>query len=390
MIVYSLTYLINSFGAFMQDPKNSRTIKTITVILLIFMSGTRYYMGGSDVYIYEGVYNRAPSVAVVLQYLFTGVNNGVNTNYETGYLLINSLIKSLGFSFWGFSLIFATMFYLLLMKGLEDFVPNWSIFFAIFMYKLMFYDTFISIRQGFTLAVFCLSLKYIRDGKWLKYFICCIIAFYIHRGAIFLFPLYFVRYIPMSKGFLRTVAILFLPTWLIRGRVNIGGIIESIISIIGFANKSEGWAEATEPISIIHTLELYIIIVLVLMFYEKIINNEREAEAKLALQIFVVAIPIFTLLSNWIVMTREKDYIVLMYGILIGMIVDGGTTMIQEYDDGYYPQNSVGYGNATAITTLFLIACYIGMIRYVLVFDGGVMKHFTSFFFKEGAHIFNW
>ena len=53
-------------------------------------------MGGSDVYAYEGVFNNVPDVFTILKYIFTGVNNGINTNYESGYLLINSIITKSG------------------------------------------------------------------------------------------------------------------------------------------------------------------------------------------------------------------------------------------------------------------------------------------------------
>lgn len=390
MGTYTITYLINSLG-FSANEKSKKIINFIVIALLIFISGTRYYMGGSDVLIYENVYNGAPSVGTVLRYLFTGVNNGVNPNYETGFILICSIIKGMGFSYFGFTLLFATLFYILMYKGLDGFVSNWAPFWALFMYKIMFYNTFISIRQGFTMAVFCYALKYIRDKKIVKYFIWCFIAFLIHRGAIILFPLYFIQYIPMTPKVIKYVAICFAPTWLIRGQVNLDGIINKIISVIGFANKSEGWAEVTEPISIIHTLECYIIVVLVLIFYDKIMSTKRQREVKLVLQLFILTIPIFTLFSNWIVMTREKDYFVMMYGILFGYMLEGGTTSPIEYDDEgnvlTKPSSHVGYGNARIVAIGILVACFIGMTRYVMVFDGGVLKHFTSFI-TEGVSIF--
>lgn len=134
-------------------------------------------MGGSDVLTYENVYNNVPSVSTVIKYMFTGINLGVNENYETGFLLICSIIKSLNFSSFGFTLIIALLFYILMYKGLKEFVPLWAPFWSLFMYKIMFYNTFISIRQGLTIAIFCYSLKYLRDNKWIRYFIICVVAF---------------------------------------------------------------------------------------------------------------------------------------------------------------------------------------------------------------------
>ena len=216
---------------------NRKKILYFTVFLLVVISGTRYYLGGSDVYVYENVYNTSPSIDVVLRYIFTGENVGVNTNYEVGFIFICSLLKTLRFSYFGFILMFTMFFYALIILGLKRFVPNWSIFIATFMYKIMFYNTFISIRQGFTLAIFCYSLQFIVDKKIFKYFITCMIAFFIHRGALLL-----------------------LPTKLIANKVIIGPILDKIIDIFGFSSKSDGWTEVTEPISIIHTIECYLIV----------------------------------------------------------------------------------------------------------------------------------
>lgn len=167
MIVYCLTYGINALGGYMN--KRSKQIITVFIfICLALISGTRYYMGGSDVYVYENVYNGAPSAAVVLKYLFTGINEGVNENYETGYILICSIIKSFGFTYFGFTLVFSCLFYLLVYHGLKYFVEDWSIFISAFMYKIFFYDTFISIRQGLTIAIFCYSIHFIVEKNLLN------------------------------------------------------------------------------------------------------------------------------------------------------------------------------------------------------------------------------
>lgn len=384
MYLYSLTYFINSLG-FIVNKKNREILTLVTLVLLVFISGTRYYMGGSDVYVYENVYNGAPAVWKILVYIFTGINKGINENYEIGFLLICSIIKSMRFSYFGFTLVFAVLFYALVYKGLQDFVPNWAPFFALFMYKIMFYNTFISIRQGFTIAIFCYSLKYIRDKKWIQYFLLSYIAFTIHRGALIMFLLYFVQFIPLTKKVIYWTAILFAPTWLIREQINLENIMQQIIDIVGYEQKSEMWLEATEPISIIHTIECYIMVVLVLIFYDKIINNSRKREAQLVLRLFLVTIPVFTILSNWIVMTREKDYLVLMYGIIFGYILDGGTTSLRVRTNGVLDYR--GISNYKIITILVITACFVGMTRYVMVFDGGVLSHFTSFI-TEGVSIF--
>ena len=177
MIIYSLTYAINALSTAVKK-KDEKILRIIVFLLLIFMSGTRYYMGGSDVYTYENVYNGVPQISAVLKYIFTGVNEGVNINYESGYILLCSIGRFLRLSYFGFLLGYSTLFYVLLYNGLKGIIEEWGIFLALFMYKLMFYNTFISIRQGMTLAVFCYALKYIVNKKPVRYFIYIVVQLY--------------------------------------------------------------------------------------------------------------------------------------------------------------------------------------------------------------------
>lgn len=369
MILYCFTYILNAFSAFGKK-KQSKILDVIVLFLLIFLSGTRYYMGGSDVYVYENVYNTTTTVRNILTYIFTGVNYGVSENYEIGFQLVCAISKALHLSYFGFILVYSILFYILMYKGLKPYSKNWALLISVFMYKIMFYNTFISIRQGMTLAIFCHALHFIEEKKPFKYFLACFIAFYIHRGALLLFPLYFLRNVQISKKRVKCVAILFAPTWFVREFVNLGAVLERLIPLIGMEEKSGGWTEATVPISLLHTLECYLVISLVVIFYDKILKeNEKE---KLIIKLVVITIPIFTLLSNWIVMTREKDYFVLLYGIIIG----------------YICKSDIPANTKMLVKLGTLAVCLVGMVRYVLVFDGGVLMDFTSFIFK-GCSIFS-
>lgn len=388
MIIYSITYFINSIG-FFTNKRDSHIIKVLVVLLLAFMTGTRYYMGGSDVYVYEGMYKAVPAPWIIFKAIFTGAKHGINSNYELGFQFMCSIIKTLGFSYFGFILLWSILFYSLLLKGLEEFVPSWAVFFAVFMYKLFFYNTFISIRQGMTLAIFCIMLKYIRDRKWFKYYVLCVLALLVHNGAILLFPLYFITYIPISKKFIHFYALAMAPTWFLSSYVDLSSYILKVAELLN-SSKGQHWAFSTERISVIHTLECYVVVILVLLFYDKIIHSENEKEAKLSLQLFLVTLPMFTLFRDWIILTREKDYFVLMYGILFGYILDKGTTSTDAEQEAIIQSSNnydVGERNARLISLGIIAVCFLGMMRFVFVFDGGVLKHFTSFI-TEGVSIF--
>lgn len=376
MLVYLSIFALNASCCFIRKHQQA-LLHIVVAALLIFISGTRYYMGGSDVFVYERGFNQVPEPWIVLKYIFTGINEGVNINYEPGFLLICSIIKYLGFSYFGFTLIYAGLFYFILYKSLRHLIPDWSVFIALFMYKIMFYNTFISIRQGLTVAFFCYMIRFIQARKWKIYFPLCFIAFYFHRAALFLIPIYFIPYIPTSKKAILLIALSFLPTWFISGAVNLGGLIESITSVIGFEQRNRGWSEITETINIIHTLECYLIIACIYLCHDRIFSHPDNKNARLFVQLVLVTIPIFTLFREWIVMTRLKDYLVIFYGAVFAFIT------------AYNPNRDRTELARPFITVAVLVASCIGMVRYVLSFDRGHLLHFRSFVF-EGVSIFNW
>lgn len=48
------------------------------------------------------------------------------------------------------------------------------------------------IRQIIAACIFLYSIRFIRDDKLLKYWMCCVLALTFHKSAILLFPLYFI------------------------------------------------------------------------------------------------------------------------------------------------------------------------------------------------------
>jgi hypothetical protein len=67
-----------------------------------------------------------------------------------------------------------------------------------FVTGLMFWY-FDLIRQSAAVSIFFYSLKYIRDGKPLKYSILIFSAMLLHLSAFFCLPLYFIKYLKVPK-----------------------------------------------------------------------------------------------------------------------------------------------------------------------------------------------
>ena len=273
--------------------------KYIAIFILTFLciiSGTRYNMGGSDYFIYQVIFNASP---ILKDFSLMSIqSNWITKNYEIGYIFLNSVIKSIGFSFYGFTLIHSIIFYLCMYYGLKGYIKDYYIFILFFLYKLFLYDTFISMRQSITIAIFFCALHLIEEKKAVKYFILCIIAIIIHNGAWILFPIYFINKVSLTKRKVLWLNIVFIPM-LIFSYINnpIWNLISLILEKVPFA--AQGVRVNTfidsaggSTIDIFHTLEYLLFMILVYVFFDKLMKIDEHAEfiVKLFLILFFLYI----------------------------------------------------------------------------------------------------
>ena len=280
--IFAICFIAAILNDKLKNEKEKRIFEISILIFLCIISGTRYNLGGTDYFVYKTVYDVVPTIN---EFNFESVQN-INGTFgmEKGYLLYNSIIKTLGFSFYGFTLINSIIFYTCLYIGLKRYIKNFNFFLIIFLYKMFFYDTFISMRQSVSMVIFFIALQFIEKKKPVKYWILCTIALFFHNSAIILFPLYFIRNFKISKKtfmIINIVGLIFLI-------LNITGIFVfnpiNVINIL-FSNnsialeKSNSYFDITEKISIIHSLEYFVIAIILYFNYEYIQNKNDKSEA---------------------------------------------------------------------------------------------------------------
>ncbi len=351
----------------LKNPKEKNIVVILTLTVLCIISGTRYNLGGSDYGVYETIFYNVP-------YLFEGdsfafQDNSAFLNFELGYLLLNSLVKTIGFSFYGFTLLHSVIFYTCIYVGLKKYTDNFNLLIIVFLYKLFFYNTFISLRQSITVAIFFVIMHFIQEKKPIKYFIGCVTAILFHNAAIVLVPVYFLNKINLTKKKLIVLNAIFIPTIM----VSISGIpvlnfmmtLTQYIPGGGFQEKVSLLAEVADltGMSIFHTMEYFLLMVLVVINFEKIKGIDKYAE--FILKLFVCLLPIFTLLRGYEILTREKDYFTFTFGIVLGYLC-----LI----------NNKKYLGTVQISTL--IVCAYGFFRFILLFDNGGMMPYESYLFK--------
>lgn len=352
---------------------DKKHITIFTLIVLIIVSGTRYYLGGTDYYVYKSVYDSLPTLTEFITNFPNLHYSYLTYGFETGYLFSNSFIKSLGFNFYGFTLFHSIFFYISMYVGLKKYSWNFNLLVIVFLYKLFFYNTFISMRQSITLGIFFLSLKYIERNQPIKYFISILIATQFHSVAWVLMLVYFIKYLKISYKNIIALNIIFIPTILISN-LNVLAPLNFIVDwfsnpiVASKASNLLSGGELSSSVSLLHTLEYFFLMGLLIYFYEKIVDEYPES--KFVVKIFLLLLPIFTLFRNYEMLTRIKDYFVLTYAILID----------------YFIRIDIKTPKAYFLIPTVAI-CAFGFFRFIILFDNGGMIPYESFLFK-GVSIF--
>lgn len=347
----------------LKNEKEKRIFEISVLLLLCIISGTRYNLGGTDYFVYKKAYSVVP---MIRDFNFANIQNVYGTfGMEKGYLFLNSLVKTMGLNFYGFTLLHSVIFYSCMYIGLKRYTKNFNYFLVVFLYKMFFYDTFISMRQSISMAIFFIAVQFIEKRKPIKYFALCILAFLFHNSAIILFPLYFINRIKISKKafkIINIIGIIFLVLNITGIFVfNPSGIVNKIFNSNQNAmEKAEGYFDTNEKISIIHTLEYYLIAIIIYFNYDSIQNKNEHSN--LILNMFVILMFIFTVMRGFVIITRIKDYFLWTYPIILYYLIEN-----RKVKEKYL------------IAILSCIVCLYGYIRYINSFDNGGLMPYNSY-----------
>ena len=166
MLFYILLFLCTAFiiliTILLKQDRQKRIIYILWFIGVFLISGLRFELGGSDYNIYREGFEAIPKLWKLNQLGDSIENIKLVNNFEIGYLLFNSFVKTLGFNFYGFTVIESAIWYLCMYHGLKRYINDWAIVLPVFLYKLFFYNTFISLRQSITIAIFFVSWRVIQ------------------------------------------------------------------------------------------------------------------------------------------------------------------------------------------------------------------------------------
>ncbi len=232
----------------------------LMALILILVAGLRAYTVGYDTINYFEYFK------------FKQVYSD-NVVYEPLYELINLIVIKAGLPFTFVLLICTTIVIFAFALVINRYSASASLSFFLLVALGIFGNSFNAVRQYLALAVFLISIRFIIDGKFVLYMLCCVVAFYFHSSAIVLFPVYFVRYIKLDLKFI--IVSLFSMVTL---AFCLGPIVKLVSKLTNF-NYYERYFfndEFKQPISLYYILYSTGMLVVFLLFYA--FNKKKSSE----------------------------------------------------------------------------------------------------------------
>ena len=357
MTWYVITFILCVIGFILNTyfVKNEKIKKYIDITLIVFLciiTGTRYNLGGYDYGQYEVTYNYVPKL---WDFNFFTVGSAYGMwNFEPGYLFLCSIFKTIGFTYYGFTLICSIIFYICLYKGLRKYTKNFTFLIIIFLYKLFIFQTFVLTRQMLCLGGFYVLLKYLINKKFWKYLIGCLLLSTIHTSSLIFIPVYFVNKIKLSKNLLIKLNLIFVPTLLISlFNIPIMDWIASLFDLFGSIGGRFSYyikyMSNSAPINILNTFEYLLLMFLIIYRYDDLIKQNEKNQ--IWIKIFLVMLPILTLFRDYEVLARIKDYFVIVYAFIIEELLN------LKFKKIHIPKDIIAFS--------IIVLCFLGYIRYI-------------------------
>lgn len=368
MVIYSLLYLYECIMVLISYIENNKKtcnrLAIIAMIVMCILTGTRYQIGGYDYANYLYKFDSAPMLSHlnIIEYIHT--NGWIGS--EFGYYALNSIIKTLGFNFYGFTLIVSCFFYYTLYRVCSRYSYNMNLVIIIFFYKGFLDLSFIYMRQSIAVAIFLCSLKYCQQRKVCKYLILAAIAVSIHTSAIILFLVYFFCKINISKKAMIALNIVLIPTYFLTYlNINILSLFPFIANIFNNMSAQDKVMSllqngGTDRVNILHLVEYCLIMIPTIKYFDKI--KEYDENSYFIMKLFVIILPFFTIFSGLEILSRDKFYFIVTYPLMIDYICKFTSRKTKQ-----------------VVYVVVMLISFIGMAKFASQFNYGELIHYRSY-----------
>ncbi len=170
-----------------------------------FWVGIKYYIG-PDIFSYVPFYETIQPLKDILGGHYKG-------DFEIGFAIFCSLLKSIGLSFWGMTVVITAIYFAAIYKVFKQLKSYRTFALCVLMlldYNLALYE----FRQCLAVSLFILSYYAWAEKKYLKTLLIITMAIFIHKSAIFIYLgtllIYVFKSIKISKKSYILLGIIFI------------------------------------------------------------------------------------------------------------------------------------------------------------------------------------
>lgn len=211
LLVFSLSFIEQDNSKTLK--KDAKIIARFSLALLLFLFLGLRGLIGMDWVFYKANYDRIPGYFSISE--FKQIRHTLS--YEGGWNYFTIICRYIGLDYISFQTvnwIIDFIFLYLIAKRYQQ--KNILLFFTIFLVLQGYTFSLIILRNSKVIYLFILSLKYIKEKKFLKYELLCIIGFFFHKSIIICMPLYFILVRQYNKKFILALFIVGLGIFILQ------------------------------------------------------------------------------------------------------------------------------------------------------------------------------
>ena len=178
-----------------------------SVFLLFWFTAGWRYETGTDYFAYDELYRSTTTLGEAQQ--AGGITSDLGTT-DIGYMLLNSLFRTIGTDINIMFFLIAFVTNLLLFGSIGKYLPRYRFPCILAYYTFCFFTLDMNgIRQSIAVCIFIYSLRYIQQRQTVRYAATILIAALFHLSAVVVLPLYWI----VNRRF---------PSWLLYTTTMVG------------------------------------------------------------------------------------------------------------------------------------------------------------------------
>lgn len=293
LLCFAITDFIN--------PSNKRLheqLYKLAFFITFFLFSIKYYYG-ADIVVYSNIYTEIKE-----PWNFMSGLNTVDGYFEPGFLFFVSLVKWLGISFWGMTLIVSIIYFYAIYK-LFKLIPSYRIV-ALFILVLLDYNLiFATYRQCLAVSFFILMYFSYIDKKYIKMLLYALVTILMHKsGIVYVIPVLFLwslKFFPKRSDFFMCLVLLLLMIL-----IPLQQILTDVINLLPISSGVR--MSLLYHVVIFERFQGIIILYSIVLFLLFLINIDDPIYKKMSVIVFLGAITISVFYQSQAMLWRLRSY----------------------------------------------------------------------------------